>query len=162
MKKVYVVGLLAALVVILAACGGEAQQAVSFDIEMKEYTFTPERLNLKVGQEVTLNLSNSGQLQHEIMFGREMTNADNRPAGYMEDMFEAGGVEPEVTQVGEPEHENEHEMHSGFMAALPPGGTATMKFTVTDGMLGDWEMGCFEQDGVHYDAGMIGSVSVTQ
>jgi hypothetical protein len=29
-------------------------------------------------------------------------------------------------------------------------------------MLGDWEMGCFEQDGVHYDAGMIGAVSVTQ
>ena len=71
MKKVYVVGLLAALVVILAACGGESQQAVSFDFEMKEYTFTPERLNLKVGQEVTLNLSNSGQLQHEIIFGRE-------------------------------------------------------------------------------------------
>ena len=162
MKKVYVVGLFAAMVVIFAACGVEAQQVVSFDIEMKEYTFTPEKLNLKVGQEVTLNLSNSGQLQHEIMLGREMAKADNRPAGYIQDMFDAGGVEPEVTQVGEPEHESEHEMHSGFMAALPPGGTATMKFTVTEGMLGDWEMGCFEQDGVHYDAGMIGSVSVTR
>ena len=164
MKKVYAVGLFAAMAVILAACGGEAQQVVSFDIEMKEYTFTPEKLNLKVGQEVTLNLSNSGQLQHEIMFGREMMLVDNQPAGYMEDMFDAGGVEPEVTQVGEPEHELDHEleMHSGFMAALPPGGSATMKFTVTEGMLGDWEMGCFEQDGVHYDAGMIGSVSITQ
>ncbi len=93
-----------------------------------------------------------------------MMKADNRPAGYVEDMFEAGGVEPEVTQVGEPELEpgQEEMMHSGFMVVLPPGGTATMTFSVTEGMLGDWEMGCFEQDGVHYDAGMIGAVSVTQ
>jgi uncharacterized cupredoxin-like copper-binding protein len=161
-KKVFVAGLFFALVMILAACGGEAPQKVILDIDMAEYSFTPERLNFKVGQEVTLNLSNSGQLIHEIMFGREMMKMDNRPAGYVEDMFEAGGVEPEVTQESEPEHEHEEEMHSGFMVALPPDGTATMKFTVTAGMLGDWEMGCFEQDGVHYDAGMIGSVSVTE
>jgi len=161
-KKVYVASLFAALVMILTACGGGTAEIVTFDIDMAEYSFSPERLNLKVGQEVTINLSNSGQLQHEIMFGREMMKIDNRPAGYMEDMFEAGGVEPEVTQVGEPEHEGEEEMHTGFMLALPTDGTATMKFTVTEGMLGDWEMGCFEQDGVHYDAGMIGSVSVSQ
>ena len=162
MKKGYVAGIIAAFVFLLAACGGEAPEAVSFDINMTEYTFSPERLSLKVGQEVTLNLSNASQLQHEIMFGREMMKMENRPAGYMEDMFEAGGVEPEVTQEGEPEHEHEEEMHSGFMVALPTDGTGTMKFIVTEGMLGEWEMGCFEQDGVHYDAGMIGSVSVTQ
>lgn len=164
MKSVYVAGIFTALILFLAACSGDAPQAVSFDIDMAEYSYSPERLDLKVGQEVTLNLSNSGQLQHEIMVGREMMKADNRPAGYVEDMFEAGGVEPEVTQVGEPELEpgQEEMMHSGFMVALPPGGTATITFSVTEGMLGDWEMGCFEQDGVHYDAGMIGAVSVTQ
>ena len=162
MKQVYVAGLLIAVVILLAACGGGATQAVSYDIDMAEYSYSPERLNLKVGQEVTLNLSSSGQLQHEVMFGREMMKMDNRPAGYMEDMFESAGVEPEVTQDGEPEHEHEEEMHSGFMLALPVDGTATMKFIVTKEMLGEWEMGCFEQDGVHYDAGMIGSVSVTE
>ena len=162
MKKIYAIGLCAALVLILAACGGNSAQPVSFDIDMGEYSFTPERLEVKVGQEVTLNLSNSGQLQHEIMFGRAVMEVDNRPAGYMEDMFAAGGVEPDVTQNGEPEPDHEEEMHSGFMVVLPPDGTATIKFTVTEGMLGDWEMGCFEQDGVHYDAGMIGSFSVTQ
>ena len=156
----YVAGLFTAFVIILAACSGGATQAVSYDIDMAEYPYSPERLNLKVGQEVTLNLSSSGQLQHEVMFGREMMKMDNRPAGYMEDMFESAGVEPEVTQDGEPEHEEE--MHSGFMLALPVDGTATMKFIVTKEMLGEWEMGCFEQDGVHYDAGMIGSVSVTE
>jgi uncharacterized cupredoxin-like copper-binding protein len=162
MKKAYAVGLLAVIALILAACGGGTPEAVSYDIDMAEYSYSPEKLNFKVGQEVTLNLSNSGQLQHEVMFGRETMKMDNRPAGYMVDMFESAGVEPEVTQVGEPEHEHEEEMHTGVMVAMPVGGTATMKFTVTEEMLGDWEMGCFEQDGVHYDAGMIGMVSVTQ
>jgi uncharacterized cupredoxin-like copper-binding protein len=27
-------------------------------------------------------------------------------------------------------------------------------------MVGEWEMGCFEQDGVHYDAGMKGTLVV--
>jgi uncharacterized cupredoxin-like copper-binding protein len=161
-KKVYIAGIFAAVMIILAACGGGgAAEPVSIDIDMTEYAFSPDKLELKVGQEVTLNLSNSGQLQHEIMFGREMMKVDNRPAGYQQDMFEAGGVEPAVTQQGEPEHEEE-EMHSGFMVVLPVDGTATVKFQVTEGMLGEWEMGCFEQDGVHYDAGMIGSVTVSQ
>ena len=80
MKKVYVASLFAALVMILTACGGGTAETVTFDIDMAEYSFSPERLNLKVGQEVTINLSNSGQLQHEIMFGREMMKTDNRPA----------------------------------------------------------------------------------
>jgi len=161
-KKGYAAGLLAVIALILAACGGGNPEAVSYDIDMAEYSYSPEKLNFKVGQEVTLNLINSGQLQHEVMFGREMIKMDNRPAGYMVDMFEAAGVKPEVTQVGEPEQEHEEEMHSGVMVALPIDGTAKMKFTVTEEMLGDWEMGCFEQDGVHYDAGMTGMVSITQ
>lgn len=160
MKKVYVAVLLGVMVLLLGACGGGTPEPVSIDIDMKEYSFTPDKLDFKVGQQVTLNLTNSGQLQHEIMFGREVVTMDNRPAGYSVDMFEAGGVQPEVTQVGEPE-EMEEEMHEGFMVASPVGGTATIKFTVTEGMLGEWEIGCFEQEGVHYDAGMKGSVTVT-
>jgi hypothetical protein len=29
-------------------------------------------------------------------------------------------------------------------------------------MLGEWEMGCFELDGVHYDQGMVGTFIVTE
>ena len=160
MKKLIVPIVLGVAALVLAACGGGTPKSVSYDINMTEYTYTPENLNLKVGQEVTLNLINSGQLQHEIMFGREVMKMDNRPAGYMVDMFEASGVEPEVHQEGEPEHDEE--IHEGFMVALPNDGTGTIKFTVTDDMVGKWEMGCFEQDGVHYEAGMKGFVTVTK
>ena len=161
MKKLLILLILGLAAFLTVACGGSGTpEEVSFNINMTEYTFTPERLTFKVGQVVTLNLTNSGQLQHEVMFGRDVMTMDNRPAGYEVDMFEAGGVEPEVHQEGEPEHDEEM-THEGFMVALPVDGTGTLKFTVTEGMLGDWEMGCFEQEGVHYDAGMKGSVTVT-
>lgn len=149
------------LALIIVACSsGATPQPVSFTIDMTEYKFEPASLELKVGQEVTLTLVNSGQLQHEIMFGRNVMTMNNRPAGYQEDMFAAGGVTPEVQQDILPEEEEE--AHTGFMVAVPVGGTATVKFTVTEGMVGEWEMGCFEQDGVHYDAGMKGPVTVTK
>ena len=39
---------------------------------------------------------------------------------------------------------------------------ATVSFIVTEEMLGEWEMGCFELDGVHYDSGMIGTFVVAR
>jgi uncharacterized cupredoxin-like copper-binding protein len=160
MKKYLVITLIILIASLLVACGGGTRlEPVSYTVDMAEYSFTPANLDLKVGQEVTLNLVNKGALQHEIMFGREVIKTDNRPAGYQEDMFAAGGVHPEVTQSAMPEEEVE-EGHSGFMVVVPVGAQATMTFEVTEGMVGDWEIGCFEQDGVHYDAGMKGSATV--
>jgi uncharacterized cupredoxin-like copper-binding protein len=162
MRIVFGTIVMGAVALVLVACGGGTPEPVSIDINMTEYAYAPEKLTFKVGQEVTLNVINSGQLQHEIMIGREVIEMDNRPVGYMVDMFEVAGVEPEVHQEGEPEHEHEEMMHEGFMVAIPIEGTATMKFAVTEEMVGEWEMGCFEQDGVHYDAGMKGLVTVTR
>ena len=107
MKKLYVPIVLGVVALVLAACGGGTPEPASYDINMTEYAYSPENLNLKVGQEVTLNLINSGQLQREIMFGGEVMKMDNRPAVYRVDMFEASGVEPEVHQEGEPESEQD-------------------------------------------------------
>ena len=162
MRKLFIPIVLGVVALVLAACGGGTPESISYDINMTEYTYSPEKLNLKVGQEVTLNLINSGQLQHEIMFGGEVMKMDNRPAGYRVDMFEASGVEPEVHQGGEPQPEQDEEMQEGFIVVLPIDGPGTIKFTVTEDMIGEWEMGCFEQDGVHYDVGMKGIVTVTK
>lgn len=160
MKKYIVFSVLVVVALLLVACGGGGtSEPVSYTVDMAEYTFTPSNLEFKVGQQVALTLINKGSLQHEIMFGREVMKTNNRPAGYQEDMFAAGGVHPEVTQSAMPEEEVE-EGHSGFMVVLPVEAQATVTFNVTEGMVGEWEMGCFEQDGVHYDAGMKGMVSV--
>jgi uncharacterized cupredoxin-like copper-binding protein len=133
-------------------------------IDMSEYKFEPSSLEFKVGQQVTLELVNNGQLQHEVMFGRDVMKMENRPSGYQVDMFEAGGVTPEIniTEEGQMTEEEAEEEHAGFMVVLGAGGRGTMTFNVTEGMVGEWEIGCFEQQGVHYDAGMHGPVTVAR
>ena len=82
---------------VLAACGSKATpEPVTITIEMSEYAFAPNEIELQVGQEVTFNLVNVGQLDHEIMFGRDTMMMDNRPSGYIMDMFESSHVEPMV------------------------------------------------------------------
>ncbi len=155
-------GLILATGVILAACGGQPSAPVSFDVEMSEYAYSPAVLEVKVGQEVTLNLVNSGQVEHELMIGREVIYEDGSPNGFQEDLFVTGGVEPEVTG-GEPASESgDGHMHAnpGVMVTLPNGESGSLKFAVTSDMVGEWEMGCFSQEGVHYTAGMVGKLVV--
>jgi plastocyanin len=174
------------LVFLLVACGGNSEpEEVEFTIEMSEFSYSPDTIELKVGQTVTLNLVNVGQLEHEVMFGREVLLDNSLPSGYELDLFEHAGIEPSVVmemhmeEHEEAEHEEaehaadeaEHEEaehaddlaehgHSGFMVALTNEDTATMTFMVTEEMVGTWEIGCFLQSGSHHLAGMKGSLEV--
>jgi hypothetical protein len=43
------------------------------------------------------------------------------------------------------------------MVVLKPGSEpVTLIFTVPAGKAGEWQMGCFENDGAHWDLGMQG------
>ncbi len=147
------------LLLLLAACGGAKPEgrAINRTIELTEYAFSPSSLDLRVGDVVTLKLVNKGQLEHEVMFGREVMTENGRPNGFHTDMFSSAGVEPKVIG-GEMSHTHEHE---GHMVVVAPGKEATMVFTVVEKMAGEWEMGCFLLSGVHYDSGMKGTVVVT-
>ena len=71
------------------------------------------------------------------------------------------GEQMEGMEGDEHMEEGEH-AHSGFMVTVPAAkDTYTMSFTVTEDMLGEWEIGCFLLDGVHYDSGMVGTLNVT-
>lgn len=197
MKKILV--LLIILVFVLVGCSSVEEGPVSLTIDLAEFSYSPEVLELKVGQTVTITINNVGNLQHEIMFGRNMMlNDDGSAMGYDVDMFEFAGVEPagmmnmgaedEDHDEGEEDHdeegmdmdgmdmdgdedgmdmdgmdmEDEHEMHSGFMTTIDSkGGTTTITFTVTEEMVGEWEFGCFLDQGTHYAAGMSGKLVVT-
>ncbi|MCB2160493.1 cupredoxin domain-containing protein [bacterium] len=161
----------------LAACSSsDSPEPLELTIEMSEFAFNPEHLEFQVGQEVTLHLKNVGALSHEIMFGREVAMKDGQPFQYRTDMFEAAHVEPVVMMGEGPQTEGEatmpmddqgneelsgEEEHGGFMVHMQPGqDESTMTFTVTEDMVGEWEIGCFDQNGVHYNAGMFGSLTV--
>ena len=173
MRSVLLFFLIGLAALFLTACrSASTPEPVNLTIEMSEYAFSPDQVELQVGQEVTFTIVNVGALEHEIMFGREVMMTDGRPSGYRMDMFESAHVEPDLMmetgmEMGD-EHQDEEDdhgedEHAGFMVYLPAGDDqATMTFTVTEEMVGEWEIGCFELDGVHYDAGMIGTLVVTQ
>ena len=66
MKKLMFVCLLIAFSMVAAACGG-GSAAVTLDVEMKEFVFEPDTLSVPAGAEVTLNLTNSGALDHNFI-----------------------------------------------------------------------------------------------
>jgi plastocyanin len=181
MIKVRWITLLVAIPMVLAACSSQAPpEPLEMTINMTEYAFEPADLEFQVGQEVTLNLTNSGALEHEIMFGRDVMMTDGMPNGYMVDMFESAGVEPVVSvemseetveegeehtegdeHTEEDEHMEDEHAHAGFMVKVPvTHDIYTMSFTVTEDMVGEWEIGCFLLDGVHYNSGMVGTLTV--
>jgi uncharacterized cupredoxin-like copper-binding protein len=138
-------------------------EPVSYTIEMSEYAFTPADLEVQVGQQVTLNLVNQAQLEHELMIGRRIDYADNRPNGYQEDLFAVAGIQPEISG-GSPSKMDGGHMHDnpGTMVVVQPEDQASLTFTVTDDMLGEWELSRFSQEGVHYAAGMQGKMVVVK
>ena len=48
----------------------------------------------------------------------------------------------------------------GFMVQLKPGGKATIRVSVPSNRAGQWEVGCFAEDGQHYTEGMKGTLIV--
>ncbi len=165
MKRFLLMIFLAGSLLAAAACSSQPAEPVSLRIEMSEYAFNPAEIELKVGQQVTLELVNNGALVHELMIGREVMMMENRPSGYQADFFTSAGVEPEVVYASAQGEQHSHDLqhaagHTGFMVALEPGEQATVTFTVSKGMVGEWELGCFEQEGVHHTAGMKGKLVV--
>jgi uncharacterized cupredoxin-like copper-binding protein len=128
---------------------------------MTEFAFSPATIEVQVGKPVTLEVTNLGALEHEIMFGQQTKMMDNQPNGYVTEMFSHADVEPEITMgMGMMEGETDDD-HSGVMVVLAKtGDKATINFTPTEDMVGEWEIGCFVQEGTHYSAGMKGKLIV--
>lgn len=71
-----------------------------------------------------------------------------------------GDMSSDTTMAGM-EGEEEH-MDMGVMIAREPTETARITFTVTEDSVGEWDFGCFEEDGAHWDDGMKGKIIVEE
>lgn len=180
MKKLHYLFYIALMIMTMAGC--EPLNTVEITIELDEFSYSPNHIELEVGQVVTLTLINLGAIEHEIMFGRNVMTMDGRANGYVEDLFQFSGVEPRgmgdhsghehnedgmdaMDGMGDMEGMaggDEQPLHSGYMILLDAeNSTATIIFEVTEAMLGQWEFGCFLESGSHYSAGMLGTLTVT-
>lgn len=71
------------------------------------------------------------------------------------------GMEGSDTTMGEMEGDD-HGEDMGIMVVREPAETARITFTVTEASIGEWEIGCFEEDGAHWDDGMKGKIIVEE
>lgn len=166
------------IALLATACGGGA--ATPGDdgelvITMTEFAFSPDNIEVSPGQSVTFVLVNEGEKEHEFMAGNDVMVVDGIPNGFEHDFFEDvnATVEPmdalEMDMGGDEEMGDEEmgedEMgeagHAGFMVARLPNEEARITFTVPVDASGEYQFGCFEEDGAHWDDGMKGTLTVT-
>lgn len=89
-----------------------------------------------------------------IMMGGEMAMGEGEEMGEM-------GEGEEMGEMGEGEHEHAMEGHMGWMVMSDVGSEqSVIEFTVPEDRVGEWEIGCFEDDGSHYEDGMRGKLTV--
>ena len=186
--QILLIGLIALLV---GACGGGGETVADggeVTMVMTEYQFEPSEISLTPGTTVTIVLSNDGEKDHEFMAGQEVHIEDGVPHGFETDFFDTVenlSVDPpdaletsmegmdmgdesmdesmSDTTMGDMEDEEEHmEEDMDVMVVREPAQTATITFTVTEDSIGEWEFGCFEEDGAHWDDGMKGTLIVEE
>ncbi len=78
-SRTAVSALLALLVLLLAACGGDATagdtaatagdgDSVAVDVSMQDMEFVPDTVEVPAGATVEFNLTNDGNLEHDLVF----------------------------------------------------------------------------------------------
>jgi uncharacterized cupredoxin-like copper-binding protein len=148
---------LAAGALLLSACATAEQDdqaaAEAISISMTEFAFDPGDVGFPTDREITLALTNDGDIPHEFMAGRQPMPDDG---GYMGDLFD--GVHPTVTPP-EAVTMDAHDAHAGFMVRVQPGETVQVAFTLPEDKAGEWEIGCFEPG--HHEAGMHATLTVS-
>ena len=138
MKRRRIAALLIASVAMLAvSCGSDepavADAAGEIRIELDEFSFSPSKIRLTPGETVTLVLVNVGEKEHEFMSGNDgmmMEDGDHEEMG-----------------------------HTGFGVNVPVGETVRVTFPVPADASGEFNFGCFTDDGAQWDDGMKGNFS---
>lgn len=189
---VLIIGLMALILGACGGGGEAVADGGEVTIVMSEYQFEPSAITLTPGTTVTLVLSNEGEKDHEFMAGQEVSIEDGIPHGFDSDFFDTVEdlhIDPpdaletsmEGMDMGDEsmddmgstttmqmdegdDHSEDEEDHTdmGVMVVREPAQTARVTFTVTDASIGEWEFGCFEEDGAHWDDGMKGTIIVEE
>jgi uncharacterized cupredoxin-like copper-binding protein len=134
------VALLAALALLVAACGGsgssgDAVGARTVHVDMRDNAYSPDQLAIRRGETVRFVFRNTGKVAHDAVLGDEQAQTDHEM-----EMSSGSGMH-----------------HGGGDAVeVDPGKTATLTHAFRGG--GDLLIGCHELG--HYAAGMKLSIDV--
>jgi len=156
----FLVGALA-LVGLCAPPSLSAATVHKVSVVMKEFSFTPAKIELKVGETVELTLRNAGEVAHDWMAGESLVNTPDEK-GFRKDLVAL--LKPEERgRKFTPERVGVSSKADGIKrvstgAELEPGGEVTLRFTVPADAKGSWIMACVLTG--HYESGMKGSIVI--
>ncbi len=126
-KWVGLIGLVAALALILAACG---PRTANLTVTMTDFEFTPSSWEVPAGAEVTITMTNDGTLEHEwviMNLGTEATapfDEDDEGNIYWEGEVEPG--ESETFTFTAPSEPGEYQIVCGTPTHLENGMIGTL------------------------------------
>ena len=137
-------------------------------IDMSDFKFNPDRIDLNSGTRVRIVLSNSSSANnHGFSVGYGVTKQDGSLTGFKNDLFEdvevivtgpAKSVRPGTTVLTR--DGGLDESSGSFMIVKSPGTQPTViEFTVPE-KLGEYELASFENGGKDYQDGMKGLIKV--
>ena len=128
MKKSFVfLMLVMALALVLTGCG---PKTATLDVEMKDFSFTPDVFEVPAGATVTMNLKNSGTVEHEyviMILGKDATppfSEDDEPNIFWE--HELGMGESETVTFTAPTEPGDYYIVCGIPAHLEQGMRASL------------------------------------
>jgi len=128
-----------------------ADEATKVVIDMNEFHFIVEGgqpdapITLKAGTLYDLTVKNTGQLPHEIWFGKDPKQGEDgdRLDGYQTNLLTNV---PIAIIGGEPDTATGYEIDVSGLTEIEegPGQSYTIEFTLPDSLKGNWEVGCFQ------------------
>ena len=128
--------LLTVLGVMTGACGGGSEPSTDLKVTVKEFQFTPNTWTVPAGEQISIEITNSGTVTHEwvlLQAGVQITSEDDLPATEEELLADFVNVEEEVE----------------------PGETKTLTFQAP--AAGSYQIICAIPD--HFNAGMKGTLT---
>ena len=128
MKKIFAIfPLFVLLTMTLVSC---SPKNVTIDMELTEYKFNPDTIEVSAGSEVTVNFTNKGTLEHEMVImvlGKNATapfDADDEPNIFWEHELESG--DQESVTFTSPTEPGEYQIVCGIPAHLELGMVGTL------------------------------------
>jgi uncharacterized cupredoxin-like copper-binding protein len=130
-KKLLFIFLLPSL--ILSACGS-GKASAKINVEMTDFAFTPNQFTIPAGEEITLNITHDGLVEHDFVIMKLNTDV--------------GG------------HFNEEDLINVYwQVKVQPGDSQTVIFTAP-GEPGTYQIVCGMAG--HVEAGMVGQLAVVE
>ncbi len=157
-----------ALMTLSSARAASAASVHKVTLVLREFTFRPVTIQLRVGEEVELILRNEGKVAHEWAAGQDILSSLTEK-GFHKDLVallkprvtgRSYDLEKVSTSVNASKEAAEGE--TGKMIStevdVQPGGVATLRFKVPASAKGEWQMACFLVG--HYESGMKGTLVI--